>query len=165
MSAPSALGASARLLEYAEPVPAGIIDLQSVAETTVGAMLEAYPELESVFVEMAPRSQSYAIRWFAGPWPRLQPLSRRGSAELASGDDSAAPQCDGASAPDTSSAAATDVVGDDASWLTSDRVVEEIDADAMPGAGVHPIGKIREAGGSTWSGRWWCCAVHSAPNR
>jgi hypothetical protein len=40
-----------------------------------------------------------------------------------------------------------DVVGDDASWLTSDRVVEEIDADAMLERGVHPIGKIRETVG------------------
>jgi hypothetical protein len=39
------------------------------------------------------------------------------------------------------------VVGDDASWLTSDRVVEEIDADAMLERGVHPIGKIRETVG------------------
>jgi hypothetical protein len=37
--------------------------------------------------------------------------------------------------------------GDDASWLTSGRVVEEIDADAMLERGVHPIGKIRESVG------------------
>ena len=34
---------------------------------------------------------------------------------------------------------------DDASWLLSARVVEEVDADAMLERGVHPIGKIREA--------------------
>jgi hypothetical protein len=34
---------------------------------------------------------------------------------------------------------------DDASWLTTGRVVEEIDADVMLERGVHPIGKIREA--------------------
>ena len=42
--------------------------------------------------------------------------------------------------------------GEDASWLTAGRVVEEIDADAMLERGVHPIGKIREAVGVTWSG-------------
>jgi hypothetical protein len=45
-------------------------------ETTVGAMIEAYPELESVLVEMAPAFASSAIRWFAEPWPRLRRLEQ-----------------------------------------------------------------------------------------
>jgi hypothetical protein len=45
-----------------------------------------------------------------------------------------------------------DAVGDDASWLTAGRIVEEIDADTMLERGVHPIGKVQEAFGGLGPG-------------
>lgn len=119
-------------------------------ETTVGAMIEAYPELESVLVEMAPAFAKLG-----------NPVVRRTVAKVATLEQAAKiggvnlqtmilrlRTLTGQSAPDlTLLQPRQDVVGDDASWLTSDRVVEEIDADAMLERGVHPIGKIREAVG------------------
>jgi Domain of unknown function (DUF1858) len=118
-------------------------------DTTVGAMLEAYPELESVLVEMAP------------VFAKLRnPVVRRTVAKVATLEQAAKiagiglqamilrlRNATGQSAPDGE---LDQVAGESESafpTLMSGRVVEEIDADAMLERGVHPIGKIREAVG------------------
>jgi hypothetical protein len=115
-------------------------------ETTVGAMLDAYPELESVLVEMAPafaKLRNPAVRRTVAKVATLEQAARIGGISL--------PalilrlrNVTGQSVPDLPlPQPRQDAAGDDTSWLTSGRVVEEIDADTMLERGVHPIGKIR----------------------
>jgi hypothetical protein len=125
------------------------MSLQIGPETTVGAMLEAYPELEGVLVEMAP------------VFAKLRnPVLRRTVAKVASLEQAAKiggvslqalilrlRDATGQTAPDLPILMPPQDSGDDASWLAAGRVVEEIDADAMLERGAHPIGKIREAVG------------------
>jgi len=123
-------------------------------ETTVGTLLEAYPELESVLVEMAPA------------FAKLRnPMVRRTVAKVATLEQAA--KIGGVSLP-VMVARLRDVVGqspsllpvlqapqdpgDDSSWVMSGRIVEEIDADAMLEQGIHPIGRIREAVGALGPG-------------
>jgi hypothetical protein len=124
-------------------------------ETTVGALLEAYPEVESVLVEMAPA------------FAKLRnPVVRRTVAKVATLEQAAKiggiglqalilrlRNVTGQSAPELPLLQGRqDSGGDDATWLTACRVVEEIDADAMLERGVHPIGRVREAVGALGEG-------------
>jgi hypothetical protein len=119
-------------------------------ETTVGAMIEAYPELESVLVEMAPafaKLRNPVVRRTVAKVATLEQAAKIGGINLQT-MILRLRNVTGQSAPDLPLLQPRqDVVGDDASWLTSDRVVAEIDADAMLERGVHPIGKIRETVG------------------
>jgi hypothetical protein len=123
-------------------------------ETTVGALLEAYPEVERVLLEMSPA------------FAKLRnPVVRRTVAKVATLEQAA--KLGGVSLQ-AMIRRLRDVVGQaepefpvlqprldpvaDSSWLTKCRVVEEVDADAMLERGVHPIGKIREAVGALCPG-------------
>lgn len=124
-------------------------------ETTVGALLEAYPQTESILVEMAPafaKLRNPVVRRTVAKVATLEQAARIGGISLqkmiqrlreATGQSAMElPVLQGRS----------DAAGDDAAWLTDGRVVEEIDADAMLERGVHPIGKIREAVGALGPG-------------
>ncbi len=116
-------------------------------ETTVGALLDAYPELEAELVEMAPA------------FAKLRnPVVRRTVAKVATLDQAAKiggvslqtmilrlREVAGQSAVDQSVLPNRPDPGGDSSWLMAGRVVEDIDADAMLERGVHPVGKIRAA--------------------
>ena len=119
-------------------------------ETTVGALLEAYPELETVLVEMAPafaKLRNPVVRRTVAKVATLEQAARIGGISLQS-MILRLRSVTGQSAPDLPVLQPRqDVGGDDASWLTAGRVVEEIDADAMLERGIHPIAKIREAVG------------------
>jgi hypothetical protein len=119
-------------------------------ETTVGALLAAYPELESVLVKMAPafaKLRNPVVRRTVAKVATLEQAAKVGGISLhamilrlrnvtgQSTRDLPVPE------------PRQDAGSDDASWLMAGRVVEEIDADAMLEGGVHPIGKIREAVG------------------
>ena len=118
-------------------------------ETTIGALLDEYPELENVLVEMAPafaKLRNPVVRRTVAKAATLEQAAKIGGISLQAmilrlrtetGQDSA----------NLPVLQAREGSGDDASWLTSSRVVEEIDADAMLERGVHPIGKIRESVG------------------
>jgi hypothetical protein len=119
-------------------------------ETTVGALLDSYPELESKLVQMAPafaKLRNPVVRRTVAKIATLEQAAKIGAVSLQA-MILRLRQVTGQSGPDLPVLQAQqDASGDDASWLTSGRVVEEIDADAMLERGVHPIGKIREAVG------------------
>jgi hypothetical protein len=119
-------------------------------ETTVGAMLDAYPELESVLVKMAPafaKLRNPVVRRTVAKVATLEQAAKIGGIGLQA-MILRLRNVTGQSAPDLPvQQPRQDAAGDDASWLTSGRVMEEIDADAMLERGVHPIGKIRETVG------------------
>ena len=126
------------------------MSLQIGPETTVGAMLEAYPELENVLVEMAPafaKLRNPVVRRTVAKVVTLEQAAKIGGISLQA-MILRLRNVTGQSAPDLPLVQPRqDAAGDDASWLTAGRVVEEIDADAMLERGIHPIGKIREAVG------------------
>ena len=136
-------------------------------ETTVGALLEAYPELESVLIEMAPafaKLRNPVIRRTVAKIATLEQAAKLGGISLQAmilrlRNES------GQGAPELPVLQPGPELGpDDASWLTAGLIVEEIDADAMLERGVHPIGKIREAVGVFSPAKSWSCAVLSDPN-
>ena len=122
-------------------------------ETTVGALLENYPELEETLIEMSPAFANLR-----------NPVVRRTVAKVATLDMAA--RIGGVGLPALlqrlrevagQTALALPVQprrddGGDSSWLMAGRVVEEIDADAMLERGAHPLGKIREAVGALGPG-------------
>jgi len=117
-------------------------------ETTVGAMLEEYPELEGVLVEMAPvfaKLRNPVIRRTVAKVATLEQAAKIGGVNLQA-MILRLRDATGQTAPDLPILQPQDA-RDDASWLTAYRVIEEIDADAMLERGIHPIGKIREAVG------------------
>jgi hypothetical protein len=124
-------------------------------ETTVGALLEAYPQAESVLVEMAPafaKLRNPVVRRTVAKVATLEQAAKIGGISLQKMIQRLR-DVTGQSAPELPVLAARhDAAGDDAAWLTSGRVMEEIDADAMLERGVHPIGKIREAVGALGPG-------------
>jgi uncharacterized protein DUF1858 len=123
------------------------MSLAITPETTVGALLEAYPQMEKVLVDMAPafaKLRNPVVRRTVARIATLEQAAKIGGVSLQAMilrlRDVA-----GQSAPELPAAEPRQDAGEDASWLTDGRVVEEIDADDMLERGVHPIGKIREA--------------------
>jgi hypothetical protein len=123
-------------------------------ETTVGALLEAYPEVEGVLVEMAPafaKLRNPVVRRTVAKVATLEQAAKIGGVSL---------QAMILRLRDVTGQSGLDVPvlptrqdgGEDASWLTCGHVVEEVDADAMLERGVHPIGKIREVVGALGPG-------------
>lgn len=118
-------------------------------ETTVGALLEAYPEVEGVLVEMSPafaKLRNPVVRRTVAKVATLEQAAKIGGVSLQA-MILRLRDVTGQSAPDLPVLQPRQDAGDDASWLTAGRVMEEIDADAMLERGIHPIGKIREAVG------------------
>jgi hypothetical protein len=116
-------------------------------ETTVGALLEAYPGAEDVLIGLAPafaRLRNPVVRRTVAKVATLEQAAKIGGVPLRtlidtlrtftgqSGADVASVSCEGGESgtPD---------------WVVNGRVVEEVDAGAMLERGVHPIGKVREA--------------------
>jgi hypothetical protein len=123
-------------------------------ETTVGAMLEVYPELESVLVEMAPafaKLRNPVVRRTVAKVATLEQAAKIGGISLQA-MILRLRNVTGHSAPDLPVLQPSQEARDDSSWLTAYRVIEEIDADAMLERGVHPIGRIREAAGALGPG-------------
>jgi hypothetical protein len=130
------------------------MSLAITPETTVGALLEAYPEVEGVLVDMAPafaKLRNPVVRRTVAKIATLEQAAKIGGVSLqamirrlrdVTGQGTAEP-------PVIQSSPGA---GEDESWLMRGRVVEEIDADAMLEHGVHPIGKIREAVGALGPG-------------
>jgi len=114
-------------------------------ETTIGVLLEAYPELEDVLIGLAPafaKLRNPVIRKTVAKVATLEQAARIGGVSLqtlirklreVTGQSGPAPIFDSSPA------------ADDAAWPKDGRVVEEIDADAMLEHGIHPIGKVRQS--------------------
>ena len=124
-------------------------------ETTVGALLEAYPELEGVLIEMAPafaKLRNPVVRRTVAKVATLEQAAKIGGISLQAMIVRLRKET-GQGAPELPVfEPGQELSPDDASWLTASRIVEEIDADAMLERGVHPIGKIREAVGALGPG-------------
>jgi hypothetical protein len=117
-------------------------------ETTVGALLEAYPELESALIEMAPafaKLRNPVVRRTVAKVATLEQAAKIGGISL----QSMILQLRNLTGQSVQELPVLEpeheASSDNASWLTAGRIVEEIDADAMLERGIHPIGKIREA--------------------
>ena len=112
-------------------------------ETKVRALLEEYPELEEVFLAMAPafeRLRNPVLRRTVAKVATLEQAAKLGGVglpEMVRALRTAA----GIDGPAVSVRAAA---GAEPAWLASCPVAEEIDAGAMLERGVHPIGRVRE---------------------
>jgi hypothetical protein len=116
-------------------------------DTTVGALLAAYPELESVLIDLAPafaKLRNPVVRRTVGKVATLEQAAKIGGVSLAAMIRRLR-EAAGQGASDQPMIGAPRAEVDDSGWLKGSRVVEEIDADAMLERGVHPIGKVREA--------------------
>jgi len=123
-------------------------------ETTVGALLEAYPEVESVLLEMAPafaKLRNPVVRRTVAKVATLEQAAKLGGVSLQAMIRKLR-DVTGQAQPDFEVLQPRQDAAADSSWLTNCRVVEEIDADAMLERGVHPIGKIRESVGALGAG-------------
>jgi len=123
-------------------------------ETTVGALLNAYPQLEGALIRMAPafaKLRNPVVRRTVAKVATLEQAAQLGGVNLQSMilDLRAAAGQHAPAVPPTEAHAEP---AEDAGHLMTARVVEEIDADAMLEHGVHPIGKVREAVGALQPG-------------
>jgi len=129
------------------------MSLPITPETTIGALLEAYPGVESTLVDLAPvfaKLRNPVVRRTVAKVTTLEQAAKIGGVSLqtmilklrqGTGQRPDLPILETMHARDDAPA-----------WLTEGRVVEEIDADSMLERGVHPIGKIREAVGALGPG-------------
>jgi hypothetical protein len=115
--------------------------------TTVGALLQAYPEAEEVLMGLAPA------------FARLRnPLAKRTFAKVATLEQAAKiggvnlrtlierlRALAGQTGADVPFAPPGDNLRRAPEWVAQGRIVKEIDAAAMLERGLHPLGKIREA--------------------
>jgi hypothetical protein len=122
--------------------------------TTVGALLEAYPEAESVLIDLAPafaRLRNPVVRRTVAKVATLEQAAKIGGVSLR-------PMIEklrvftGQAGTEADFAASEDDAGVAPDWVMKGRVVEEVDAAAMLERGVHPIGKIRQAVGALGPG-------------
>ncbi len=116
-------------------------------ETTIGALLKAYPQVEGTLVDLAPafaKLRNPVVRRTVAKVATLQQAAKIGGVSLqtmilklrqATGEGSTErPIADALRAED-----------DTPRWMIQGRIAKEIDADSMLERGVHPIGMVREA--------------------
>lgn len=120
------------------------------AETRVGALLEAWPELEETLIALSPRFEKLRNPILRRTVAKLATLEQAaGIADLpvrtvvralrsAVGQDTGEPTA--APAP---AATARPVGGDLPGWVADGTVVKEVDADAMLAQDVHPLALVR----------------------
>ena len=116
-------------------------------DTTVGALLEAYPETEHVLVELAPafaKLRNPIVRRTIAKVATLEQAAKVGGLSLQkligalrafTGQDSWNRADAGEEAGERGTPA----------WVAAGRVAAEIDAGPLLAQGIHPIGRIREA--------------------
>src|SRR5215831_10122364 len=118
-------------------------------DTTVGALLEAYPEAESVLIDLAPafaRLRNPVVRRTVAKVATLEQAAKIGGVSLRTMIGRL--RILAGQAPADTEDLRSDEEAPVPDWVTQGRVVEEVDAGAMLERGVHPIGRIREAVGS-----------------
>jgi hypothetical protein len=115
-------------------------------ETKVGALLDAYPDLEPVLIGLAPaftRLRNPLLRKTVAKIATLEQAAQIGGIplrELIGKLRTAAGQGELPVA-----ASATPPVELGADWLMTAPVAVQIDADAMLARGVHPVGQVKES--------------------
>jgi hypothetical protein len=116
-------------------------------ETRVGALLEAYPELEETLIACAPafaKLKNPVLRRTVARIATLEQAARIGGIsvrDLVRRLREAAGQSGGEVEEPAPSPAAPEAPA----WLESDRVRVALDADAVLAAGDHPLGKVRQS--------------------
>ncbi len=116
-------------------------------ETKVGALIEAYPEVEGVLIEMAPafaKLRNPVVRRTVGKVATLEQAAKMGGVSLREMIGRIRASV-GEVGPEVAVGRAAGVECGEEGWIERARVVEEVDADAMLEGGIHPIGRIREA--------------------
>ncbi len=115
-------------------------------ETKVGALLEAYPNLEADLIGLAPAFAKLTNRTLREAVVQVATLSQAAQMvginahelvaklRVAAGQNGLAVADEPAAAPDSAP-----------DWLKSEQVRHRIDADAMLATGVHPLGSVQEA--------------------
>lgn len=116
-------------------------------ETKIGALLEAYPELEQTLAECAPafaRLKNPILRRTVARVATLEQAARIGGIsvrELVRRLRAAA----GQSASEEASGEEPARDGPTPDWVVPERVRARFDADAMLATGEHPIGRVRRS--------------------
>jgi len=121
--------------------------LSITPETTIGSLLEAYPHVESILVDLAPafaKLRNPVVRRTVAKVATLEQAAKIGGVSLHTMILKLR-QAAGKGGPDLPILDTMQAEDDAATWLLQGRVVEQIDADVMLECGLHPIGKIREA--------------------
>ncbi len=114
-------------------------------ETKVGALLEAYPELEETLVACAPafaKLKNPVLRRTVARIATLEQAARIGGLsvrDLVRRLREAAGQSGG----EVRESAAEPAPAEAPAWLEQDRIRVSLDADAILAAGEHPLGKVR----------------------
>jgi hypothetical protein len=123
-------------------------------ETKVGALLEAYPDLEETLIGCAPafsKLRNPVLRKTVARIATLEQAARVGGVsvrDLVRTLRAAA----GQSGPEIGDGPQQSEVASAPAWLQRDRVRFSIDADAMLATGEHPLGKVRQCVASLQSG-------------
>ncbi|MGE5644613.1 MAG: DUF1858 domain-containing protein [Acidobacteriota bacterium] len=116
-------------------------------DTTVGALLEAYPEAETVLIELAPafaKLRNPVVRRTVARIATLEQAAKIGGISLRTMIEKLRIST-GECGVDVQGPSIGDEPGEVPAWVTGGRVVEEVDAEGMLARGIHPIGKVREA--------------------
>jgi hypothetical protein len=124
------------------------------AETRVGALLDAWPELEDTLVALSPRFEKLRNPLLRRTVAKVATLEKaaaiggvsvrdvvralRSAAGQDLGEPAAAPAPDATAAPAPAPAAA-----ETPAWVRDGVVVHEVDADAMLAKDVHPLVHVR----------------------
>ncbi|MCC7498903.1 MAG: DUF1858 domain-containing protein [Bryobacterales bacterium] len=130
------------------------------ADTTIGALLEAYPQAEAVLINMAPafaKLRNPIIRRTVAKIATIEQAAKIGQVNLREMIERLC-ECAGQSVGgEVGGSGDTAVEG---SWLLGAAVGRELNADEILAAGGHPIGKLREAVESVESGK--AVVLHSS---
>ena len=116
-------------------------------DTTVGALLEAYPEAEDLLVQLAPafaKLRNPVVRRTVAKVATLEHAAKIGGLSLQTLILELR-AFTGQRGADLGEVPSGGEVGQVPAWVSGGRVVEEVDAQPMLERGIHPIGKIREA--------------------
>jgi hypothetical protein len=125
------------------------VSLHIDPDTKVGALLEAYPDLEPVLIGLAPafeRLRNPILRKTVAKVATLEQAAKIGGVglkELIARLREAAGQKDEPFQVLNGAAAGSTAAGSE--WLATAPVMLEIDADAMLAKGVHPVAKVKES--------------------
>ena len=115
--------------------------------TTVGALLEAYPDAETVLIELSPafaKLRNPVVRRTVAKVATLEQAAKIGGVGLRTMIERLRTFM-GQAGAEESFASAGDAPHGVPDWVAKGHVIETVDAAAMLERGVHPIGKIRQA--------------------
>jgi hypothetical protein len=124
--------------------------------TKVGALLDAYPEAERVLIDLAPafaQLRNPVVRRTVAKVATLEQAAKIGGISL----NTMIEKLCAASGEASSAAGPVEPVDDSAGmpdWVTTGRVVQDVDAASLLARGVHPLQKIREAVGALGPGEF-----------